>query len=102
MSKLLLIEPDKMLRHAFMMALYADFQLQFIASLPEAAPKDFDAVIVDAAALQGRDMRVVRNGICLSFGSTVFRQCRPRRAGAVFGSNGRWRRRRCAMRWSNV
>jgi len=62
MSKVLLIEPDKMLRQAFTVALFPEFQLQFIDAIPDAAPKDFDAVIVDAAALheQAKSARIVR------------------------------------------
>ena len=62
MSKVLLIEPDKMLRQAFMVALFPEFQIQIVEAIPEAAPKDFDAMIVDAAALreQGKSARVIR------------------------------------------
>lgn len=51
MSKVLLVEPDKMLRQAFMVALIPEFQIQVVDALPDAAPKDVDALIVDAAAL---------------------------------------------------
>ncbi|MGH7886739.1 MAG: hypothetical protein ACREPG_02660 [Candidatus Binatia bacterium] len=55
MSKLLVVEPDKMLRQAFTVALFPEFQIQVVDALPDAAPKDVDAVIVDASALQERD-----------------------------------------------
>ncbi len=55
MSKVLLIEPDKMLRQAFMVALFPEFQIEVVEAMPDAEPKDFDAMIVDAAALQGRE-----------------------------------------------
>ena len=60
MSKLLLIEPDKMLCHAFLVALFPEFQIQVVASIPDAAPIDFDALIVDAAALQEREPQSTR------------------------------------------
>ena len=55
MTKLLVVEPDKMLRQAFTVALFPEFQIQVVDALPDAAPKDVDALIVDAAALQGRE-----------------------------------------------
>ena len=60
MSRLLLIEPDKMLRHAFMVALYPEFQIQAVASIPETSPRDVNALIVDAAALQEREPESAR------------------------------------------
>jgi len=55
MSKLLLIEPDRMLRQAFTVALSPEFEIQVVNSIADAAPNDFDALIVDAAALQERE-----------------------------------------------
>ena len=55
MSKILLIEPDKMLRQAFTVALFPEHQVHAVAAVPDAAPKDFDASIVDAVALQERE-----------------------------------------------
>jgi len=62
MSKVLLIEPDKMLRQAFTVALFPEFQIEVVDVMPDAAPKDFDAMIVDAAALheQAISARIVR------------------------------------------
>jgi hypothetical protein len=59
MNKFLLVEPDKMLRHAFMVALYPDFQVQVLDALPKEAPKEFDAVIVDGTALKGRETHFI-------------------------------------------
>src|SRR5262245_57793620 len=53
MNKVLLIEPDKMLRHAFTLALFPEFPIHFADTWPDTAPKDFAAVIVDLAALRG-------------------------------------------------
>ncbi|MBM2803016.1 MAG: hypothetical protein HW419_909 [Deltaproteobacteria bacterium] len=52
MSNLLLIEPDRMLQQAFTLALCPEHRLKVLDAIPDAAPKDFDVVIVDAAALQ--------------------------------------------------
>jgi hypothetical protein len=60
MSKVLLIEPDKMLRQAFMVALFPEFQIQAVEAIPDTAPDDFDALIVDAAALQERAPKSAR------------------------------------------
>ena len=61
MSKVWLIEPDKMLRQAFTVALFPEFQIQVVEAIPDAAPKDVDALIVDAAALheQANSTRIV-------------------------------------------
>ena len=58
----MLIEPDKMLRQAFTVALFPEFQIEFVEAIPDGAPKDFDAMIVDAAALreQAKSARIVR------------------------------------------
>ena len=62
MSKVLLIEPDKMLRQAFTVALFPEFQIEVVEAMPDAAPKDVDAMIVDAAALHElpKSARIVR------------------------------------------
>jgi hypothetical protein len=52
MIKILLIEPDKMLRQALTMALFPDFQINWAQKLPDSAPRGFDALIIDAAALR--------------------------------------------------
>jgi hypothetical protein len=66
MSKILLIEPDKMLRQAFGVALFPEHQvIQAIDAIPDTLPNDADAVIVDIAAmrmkrlLSDRSIRVV-------------------------------------------
>jgi len=55
MSKVWLIEPDKMLRQAFTVALFPEFQIQVVDALPDTVLKDVDVLIVDAAALQERE-----------------------------------------------
>jgi len=55
MSKVLLVEPDKMLRQAFIVALYPEFDIQVVDALPDAAPKDVDVLIVDASAWRKQD-----------------------------------------------
>ncbi len=52
MSKVLLVEPDKMLRHALSTALFPEFEIRAVQRFPDALPNDVDVVIVDAAALQ--------------------------------------------------
>lgn len=53
MSKILLIEPDKMLRQAFGVALFPEHQVvQAIDAIPDTMPSDVDGVIVDVAALR--------------------------------------------------
>ncbi|MSP40571.1 MAG: hypothetical protein EXR70_18955 [Deltaproteobacteria bacterium] len=56
MSRILLIEPDRMLRHALTLALVPDHQVAPAQALPEAMPLDVDLLIVDAAALQRREL----------------------------------------------
>jgi hypothetical protein len=55
MSKVLLVEPDKMLRQAFIVALFPEFEIQVVDALPDVAPKDVDVLIVDAAARLKQD-----------------------------------------------
>ncbi len=53
MSRLLVIEPNLMLRYALAVALTPDHGMQFFDSLPESSSlAEFDAVIVDAATLR--------------------------------------------------
>lgn len=53
MSRLLVIEPNLMMRHALAVALIPDHLAQFIDALPEApALENIDGVIVDAAMLR--------------------------------------------------
>ena len=62
MSKVLLVEPDRMLRQAFTVALFPEFQIEVVEAMPDAAPKDVDTMIVDAAALreQPKSARIMR------------------------------------------
>jgi len=49
----LVIEPHKMLQHAFSVALFPEHQVQVMEMIPGAmAVKEFDAVVVDAGALR--------------------------------------------------
>jgi hypothetical protein len=53
MSKVLVIEPHRMLQQALAIALVPEFQLQFETTIPDDVRiSDFDVVIVDAAALE--------------------------------------------------
>jgi hypothetical protein len=61
MSRILIIQPSKMLRHALAIALSPEHQLQFMASLPELADlTEVDGVIVDAATLRDHDALTTR------------------------------------------
>ncbi|MGE5307249.1 MAG: hypothetical protein ACM3TN_28415 [Alphaproteobacteria bacterium] len=52
MSKILVIQPHKMLQHAIALSLFPQHQAQMASSIPESGEvKDVDAVIVDAASL---------------------------------------------------
>jgi hypothetical protein len=56
MSRILVIQPHKMLQHAFSVALFPEHQVQVVEKIPDAAAlKDVDLVIVDAMALRQRD-----------------------------------------------
>ena len=56
MSRLLVIEPNLMLRYALAVALTPDHGIQFFDSLPESsALLEFDAVIVDASTLRSSE-----------------------------------------------
>ena len=55
-ESIIIIESNLMLRYAVAVALTPDHGIQFFDSLPESsALEDVDAVIVDAATLQGRE-----------------------------------------------
>jgi hypothetical protein len=55
MSRILVIQPHKMLQHAFSVALFPEHQVQVMERIPDAAAlKDVDLVIVDAVALRQR------------------------------------------------
>ncbi len=57
MSTILVIQPYKMLQHAYSAALPFEHKVRVMENLPEAASlKDFDVVIVDAAALMEREL----------------------------------------------
>ena len=53
MSKILVIQPHRMLQHAIALSLFPQYQAQMTCSIPESGEiKDIDAVIVDAASLR--------------------------------------------------
>jgi hypothetical protein len=60
MSRILLIEPDRMLRHALTIALFPEHQVVAASALPNAAMKDFDLLIVDAGTLQEQNLLSAR------------------------------------------
>jgi hypothetical protein len=56
MSRILVVQPHKMLQHAFSVALFPEHQVKIMERIPDAAAlKDVDLVIVDALALRQRD-----------------------------------------------
>jgi len=58
MSKILVIEPYRVLQQAIALTLFADHEVQFARSIPDSSElKDYDAVIVDGGALgsDGKD-----------------------------------------------
>jgi hypothetical protein len=56
MSRILVVQPHKMLQHAFSVALFPEHQVKVVERIPDAAAlKDVDLVIVDALALRQRD-----------------------------------------------
>ncbi|HEU4341613.1 MAG TPA: hypothetical protein VFU31_08590 [Candidatus Binatia bacterium] len=56
MSKILVIEPHRILQQAISLSLFPDHEVQIMASMPDAAlPKEFDLVILDAASLRAKD-----------------------------------------------
>ena len=53
MSKILVIQPHRMLQHAIALSLFPQYQARMTSSIPESGEiKDVDAVIVDAASLR--------------------------------------------------
>ena len=66
MSKILVVQPDRMLQQAFIVALFPEHDVEMCSALPHAAPTNFDAVIIDATAseeyfsLNARDLRKTR------------------------------------------
>jgi hypothetical protein len=61
MSRILVIQPHKMLQHAFSVALFPEHQVQVMEKIPDdAALKDVDLVIVDAAALRQQELLAAR------------------------------------------
>ena len=60
MSRILLIEPDLMLRHALTIALFPEHQVAAASAVPDAAAQDLDLLIVDAGALQERSLLSAR------------------------------------------
>lgn len=53
MSKILVIQPHKMLQHAMALSLFPQYQTRVTSVIPEAGEiEDMDAVIVDAASLR--------------------------------------------------
>jgi hypothetical protein len=61
MSRILVIQPHKMLQHAFSVALFPEHRVEVIEMIPDAAAvNDVDLVIVDAAALRERDSLATR------------------------------------------
>ncbi|HTN71294.1 MAG TPA: hypothetical protein VMO00_09405 [Methylomirabilota bacterium] len=68
MSKILVVQPHRMLQQAIVLSLFPEHEVQVTEAVPEfLAAKDFDAVIVDAASLQettglaSQTMRAVQN-----------------------------------------
>jgi hypothetical protein len=58
MSKILVIEPHRILQQAISLSLFPDHEVQTMASIPDAGPapaKDFDLIILDAASLRAKD-----------------------------------------------
>ena len=67
MSKILVVQPYKMLQHAIVVALFPDHQVQVLEKIPAMDPSaQADAVIIDAGALReiglaGDELRGVQN-----------------------------------------
>lgn len=55
MSKILLIEPYRMLQHAFVLALFPEHHVEMVADMTQAAAMQADLAIVDGAALSQRE-----------------------------------------------
>jgi len=68
MSKILVFEPHRMLRQAIALVLFADHDIRFVMSIPDAAElNDYEAVIIDGNALvndgkySDREIRMVQS-----------------------------------------
>lgn len=64
MSKILLIEPSKMLQHAFVLALFPEHEVEIISNIGDAAKGTPDLAIIDAATL--RDAAIAAPGAKLN------------------------------------
>jgi hypothetical protein len=69
MSKILVVQPYKMLQHALVIALFSDHQVKIVEKLPtDWAAEDADLAIIDAVALRGKtsttanELRALENG----------------------------------------
>jgi len=51
MAKVLVIEPDKMLRHALGVALFSEFEVQIVSQIPDSVLSGVDVILIDEAAL---------------------------------------------------
>lgn len=61
MSRILLVEPIKMLQYAFAVALFPEHPVQVLDKIPEAETMaEVDLVIIDAGALRERDLMPAR------------------------------------------
>ena len=66
MSRILVVQPHRMLQQAIVVALFPEHQVRLMEQIPEAVA-DADLVIIDAAALRernsltGREIRVLEN-----------------------------------------
>jgi DNA-binding response OmpR family regulator len=57
MSKILVVEPEKMLQHAIVVALFPEHHVHLSEKIPEAEPlAEADLAIIDAGALRERDL----------------------------------------------
>ncbi|MGH7855543.1 MAG: hypothetical protein ACREP3_19000 [Candidatus Binatia bacterium] len=59
MSRILVVQPHRMLQQAFVVALFPEHQVQVLAEIPEVSA-DADVVIIDAAAMRERDLLTAR------------------------------------------
>lgn len=69
MSKILVVQPYKMLQHALVIALFPEHQVKIVEKLPtDWAAEDADLAIIDAVALRGKtsmtanEVRALENG----------------------------------------
>lgn len=56
MSKILIIEPYRMLQLAFSTALFADHEVQTMESFPGEPPHPLDLIIIDATSLRAKNL----------------------------------------------